>query len=372
VKLKIAVVCYSNGLDYDDRIRKECLALAKNHELMIFAVFSDNRAEKGITSYGIPYMSFQLRTRIFFPSSSFLLLKAIDFYIRVSGYLKCYDRIWAHEEYTFLFALLAKRNKLIWDLHEIPEYFEKILTKKIFHVIERNCRTIIHANPFRIEYLKQKKVINYPDKHFFIRNFPDTMFLSSTELPNSILEFKAWLGTKGYVYLQGLDKPSRYPYQSLSSVLETTDLKIVVVGSFEKRDALRKLILEYGSILQDRVYFTGKIPQLSIPAFLKNALFSIVLYDTKEPNNRYCEANRFFQSINFGVPVISGFNESMAEIIEQYQAGIALRSDGRDIEELKNAIKSLCINYPFYKRNCEGISNVFVWRDQMIDNKFIM
>ena len=55
---KIALVLYTHGLDYDDRIRKEMLsvkALYPNVSFKVFAVEPKNREEEGITSYGVPY-----------------------------------------------------------------------------------------------------------------------------------------------------------------------------------------------------------------------------------------------------------------------------------------------------------------------------
>ena len=55
---KIALVLYTQGLDYDDRIRKEMLSIKSlfpNIDFKIFAVEPNNREENGVTSYGIAY-----------------------------------------------------------------------------------------------------------------------------------------------------------------------------------------------------------------------------------------------------------------------------------------------------------------------------
>jgi len=144
-KKKIAVVCRTVGLEYDDRIRKECISLSKIAQVKIFVTFENNIEEEGVTSYGIPYKSFALTSRKKFTSGHFLLFKAFEFYIKARKPLKKYDLIWAHEEYTFMFALFIKKNKLIWDLHEIPKYFRKIYMKPVFQFIEKRSKHIIHA-----------------------------------------------------------------------------------------------------------------------------------------------------------------------------------------------------------------------------------
>jgi hypothetical protein len=77
------------------------------------------------------------------------------------------------------------------------------------------------------------------------------------------------------------------------------------------------------------------IDQLAIPTYLKHAKFTIILYDISDPNNRYWEANRFYQAINFGVSVITGCIESMAELVREHKIDISLTYDGRDLKEWK-------------------------------------
>jgi glycosyltransferase involved in cell wall biosynthesis len=363
---KIAFVLKTDGFEYDDRIRKECITLSKSADVTIFVTFDNNEEEEGVTSYGIPYKSFSLVMRKKLPSGKFLLIKALEFYLRVRSHLKSFDLIWAHEEYAFLFPLLTKKNKYIWDLHEIPALFDRPFLRSVFHYIEKRSKKIIHANDFRIQYLKKTGFIKNPQKHAFIRNYPDERFLLSKEIPVKYDEFKKWLDSEPYVYLQGLSVSGRYPYNSIASVLDATSFKIVVIGPFEDRVALNMLHEKYPEELEKRVFFAGMIDQLAIPVYLRNALFTIVLYDISKPNNRYCEANRFYQAINFGIPVIVGSNETMSEITDLYNVGIALKSDGCDLEELRTAINQLLENYDLYKRNAESCKKRFVWNDDLI------
>jgi hypothetical protein len=366
-KPNIAIVLRTVGLEYDDRVRKECIALSKIANLKIFVTFENNAEEEGITSYGIPYKSFKLTTRERIPSGKLLLVKAFEFYLKVKPHLKEFDLIWAHEEYTFLFPLFAPRGRFIWDLHEIPAMFTKPIMKNFFNYIENKSKAIIHANPQRIKYLIENAYIKYLVKHSSIRNFPDNNFLDSNVLPNNYTEFKEWLGDKDYVYLQGLTVADRFPYNSIASVLDATELNIVVVGTFEDLEALESLKNKYGEELNRRVFFAGRVNQLAIPAFLRDAKFSIVLYNIDDPNNRYCEANRFYQAINYGIPVIVGCNESMADIMNDYNVGIALQSDGRDLDDLKKSIVLLQAQYDFYKNNASKHGSIFLWDETSLN-----
>ncbi len=364
--MKIAFVARTVGLEYDDRIRKECITLAKqNVDVFIYVNFADNRAEEGVTSYGIPYRSFKLKSRVTLPSAKYLLVKSIDFYLSIRRYLHEYDLVWAHEEYTFIFPLLAKKNKCIWDLHEIPSFFEKRGMRLIFHYIEKKSKKIIHANLYRIQHLKLNKTIKYPQKHVYIHNYPDQKFIMSEGQDDEYVMFIDWLDNAQYIYVQGLFDSSRFSFNTLEAIMRETELKVIVVGKFDQ-EAFELLEKKYNAKLLDRIYFRGMVHQLNIPPYLKNAMFSIVLYDTKIPNNRYCEPNRLYQAIVMGIPVIVGSNESMKEIVEKYHYGIPLKTDGRDIDDIRDGISKLLENYSFYQKSVAGNMQNLIWSDKSI------
>lgn len=365
----IALIIKTSGLEFDDRIRKVSIALSKKSDVKIFALLNDNTEYEGITSYGIPYHSISLKTRNIFSSARFLFIKTLEFNLRAIKLSKKYDIVWINDPETFLIPLLTHNRKIIWDLHELPEMFEKSIFKLIFHKIEKKVHKIIHANPFRIEYLKSKGLVLDNKKHDYIRNFPDSSFLNSSVVPEKYEKFKEWLGLNSFVYLQSLGSSLRFPYNSIASVLETSKHKIVVVGDINKKE-LSKLQNKYGKIIEDRIFFAGWTDQLAIPAYLKQASYTIVLYTKDTPNNLYCEANRFYQAIALGVPVICGFNEPMKEIVDKYDVGITLESDGRDIEQLKASIYTIESKNSLYKSNCIISKEKMIWNNDMVKEEW--
>lgn len=364
-RIKIAMIARTKGLEYDDRIRKECISLSKKADIQIFVNFTDNRKEKGITSYGIPYESFKLSTREKLPSSKFLFIKSMDFFLQVRNKLKDFEIIWAHEEYTYLFPLLGKKRKYIWDQHEIPFRFLKPILRGVFHYIEKKCIYIIHANEFRKEYLIEQGLVKDEKKHKIIRNYPDKNFLEvlSPLESEEFVKFQNWLNNDDYVYLQGISTKRRYPYNTIEAILDSTNNKIVVAGEIDI-ESKKLLLKKYGKKLQDRVYFRGMINQLDIPFYVEKSNFSIVLYDTITANNRYCEPNRMYQAISLGVPVIVGCNEPMKDLVEKYSFGIALKHDGRDLENLIINISLLLKNINEYKKNIESNKQRILWENQ--------
>lgn len=361
---KIAFIVNTTGLEYDDRVRKEALTLSKNAQVKIFVVQTNNKESEGVTSYGIPYKSFRLKTRDKLPSAKLLLVKAAEFYWRVRKYLSDYDIIWVHDVEPFLFTLLLRKTKIVWDLHEIPRLFEKnIVMRTLFRLTEKKCMRLIHANNYRIDYLIRESLINNPEKHIAIRNFPDTQFERSTLKDEKYDEFKKWLGDTDYIYLQGLGGKGRFPLQTIEAVMKAESFKAVVVGQFDVQahEHLSKL---YGDRLYQNIFFRGMVNQLAIPNYIKGSSLSIILYDITEPNNRYCEPNRMYQSIVFQKPVIVGCNEPMSELVTKYGFGIALKSDGSNIAEITDAIYTILNNYDVYVENIKKHKNKILWSEQ--------
>lgn len=363
--MNIAIVVKSDGLEYDDRVRKTAIALSQSSYVKIFIVQDDNKSDVGKTSYGIDYESLRLTTRAKLPSAKFLFLKTFEFYFKLVRRLKEFDAIWYNEEKTFLFPLLAPKSQVfIWDNHEIPMTFTKGWKRKLFNIIEKKSKKMLHANPQRIRYLEEIGLLKYPEKHTFIHNYPDERFVNSDDIPSSFEQFNSWLESDKYVYLQGLNTPGRKPYNSIASVLQMTNYKLVVVGRVDDEEKNR-LQNDFPD-LNKRVYFMGMVPQLSIPSLLKHAEFTLVLYETTKPNNKYCEANRMYQAMALGVPVIVGCNPSMKEVVAD-KYGIALESDGSDFNELKKAVDTLVRNREYYKKNCMDYADEYIWRNSFVD-----
>ena len=118
---KVALILYTSGLQYDDRIRKEILSLCKfdkNIEFEIFAVVPQNVEEHGITDYGVKFHILHLNSRDKYASASHGLAKAFDFYKTLRKQLRNFDVIWCADVETFMFPLLLSSKKpIIWDLH---------------------------------------------------------------------------------------------------------------------------------------------------------------------------------------------------------------------------------------------------------------
>lgn len=372
---KIALVLYTSGLDYDDRIRKEILTIQKlypNVKFKIFAVEPKNREEEGVTSYGVPYRIPYLKTRDSYASGTHTLAKALDFYRMVKKDIKKFDALWCADEQTFPFVLFTFGKPILWDLHELPlPFMGKSYMRLLFRMLERKPKVMIHANNPRLDYLIKIGMVKHPAKHFVLRNYPDFNEIDS-EYDETYQQFVNWLGNDKCVYLQGLMGDARADMESIGAVLATPELKAVVLGRISE-EQMNKFKLSFGEKnINNRVFFAGQQKQLKTPQYIRKCIMSLIFYKKIEMNNWYCEPNRLFQNIINGNPVVVGNNPPMKELVDQYGVGVCANTDGSDQKRIEEAIEKVLLNMETYKLNLASTEGKWLWGSQEDTIKIVM
>lgn len=363
VNKNILMLIRTSGLEYDDRVRKEILTLNRiGYTVEILANYTSNKPEFGMTSYGTNYHVFKLYTRLFLPSARFLPIKMFEFWFRVRLYtlFKKYDYVWLHEEYMFLNALIKPvKSDYILDLHELPNFvFGNDKRLKLYRAIEKNVIKIVVANSERLIYMKNMGLVQSPEKYVILNNYPDKIFagIKKSYLPENITEF---LAGGDYVLLQGGGHRSRYPDRILQAIKKHNIFKVIIVGPVDSE--IDHLIeTQYKGM----VYRTGYIEQLQIPKYFDHAKFTIITYNSDDPNSLYCEPNRLYQSILRELPVIVGLNPPMAKVVDAEMIGVVLQSDGRDSDDIYQALLRMDAQYDIFKYNVRKISKKFLWEKQ--------
>ena len=365
-EIRIALVIKTERLEYDDRVRKEILTIQKlfpQVRFKIFVMLPENKETQGVTSYGTPFQSVYLQSRNKYPSGQKAALKSYEFYKVIKKDLKSFDAVWCANDDTAMVAALVANKHLLWDLHEIPSSLtDRGLKQLLLRYIFARCKVVVHANPQREKYLESIGVVRSPEKHFALRNYPNFSDCD-TEYDDHYQDFVKWRGENKCVYLQGLANDGRAAYESIAAVLRFPQLSAAVVGGFDKesRDRLER---EFGDSFADRVYFVGKIPQLKIPLYVEQCFMSLVFYKNVSPNNYYCEANRFYQSVILGLPVVVGNNPSMRELVDRYGFGVSIDDDGRDVDKIVSGIEEIINHYEMYNANIKNNRAVLNWESQ--------
>lgn len=363
---KVALILYTSGLEYDDRIRKEILtiqSLFPDVQFKIFAVVPENKEASGVTSYGVPYRIPYLYSREKYASGSKTLAKAYDFYKAIKEELEEFDIIWCADIETFIFTLLIKKKPIIWDLHELPLLLMRnFATKIILKLAERRCVALVHANQARVDHLFSVGAFRIQSKHFVLNNFPSFNEIDS-EYDELYEKFVSWKGNSLCVYLQGLNGVARADIESIQAVMAIPELKAVVVGGFT--DATRKKLHEmYGEKFDNRIFFTGKIKQLKTPQYIKVCVASLVFYKNTSPNNYYCEPNRMYQNVINGNPIVVGNNPPMRSFVEKWGCGVVVDSDGSDVCAMTKGLYEVLSNYEQYRERSLLAASHILWESQ--------
>lgn len=372
MKKNILMIIKTSGLAYDDRLRKECETLLKlgQHVKIVALEYEDIRNE-GVTEDNVPFQTLSLFTRTIFPHKRGLAFKTFEMYAHFIRFILSErpDVLWLHNiemaglvPIGWLLKKIGLIRRIIWDQHELPT--EKVtnnrVLRSIFKSILNLCDIIVSANRERRDFLLKKLGYSYCDRFKVIENFADEKFY---KLPQGVLpeKIKSWLGNQMYILAQGGANPGRYLAEVVEAVMSINDVKLVVVGPFarEKRTNLRA---QYQN-LDEKVFFTGWVSQFKLVNYIDNTVASIVLYNAGKQNNRLCAANRLYQALSRGVPGIVGSNPPMKNLVKRFSCGVVLKSDGRDVTDIRKGIHAILANEK-YKENAVKQAKSITWESQ--------
>ena len=364
---KIAMILHTNGIEYDDRIRKEMLTVMKLYPDIKFKIFAiidgdSDMTGEGVSDYGVEYCIPKLASRTKYKSGTHLLAKAYDFYKTVNPMLKDFDALWVANERVFFFVALCCKP-IIWDWHELPMPFLRHGYMKILLcMLMKRCKAIVHANPERIVYIDSIHGLSNKEKQFVIHNYPN-FNEADKQTDEKFAAFKSWLDGDDCIYLQGAGNEARCGIESVRGIMAIDNLKAVVVGKFD--DKLRKqLQKEFGDEFENRLFFTGMVRQQMTPHYIRCCKASLVLYRKTKPNNFYCEPNRMFQSIINECPVVVGCNPPMKELVEKYHFGVVLEDDGTNVTGITDGIKAALANHNCIVEDIKKNKDKILWDSQ--------
>jgi len=156
--MKVLMVIKTTGIDYDDRLRKECASIKDLGNIpQIAALEYENKQKQGVTDEGISFNTISLITRKVLPHKRFLMIKTIEMYIKflIIILVSRPKVIWLHNiemagliPFCWMMKKIGFINKLIWDQHELPanKIFLNKFTKKLLIFLINACESIVVAN----------------------------------------------------------------------------------------------------------------------------------------------------------------------------------------------------------------------------------
>ena len=373
-RLDVLEIIRTMGVQYDDRLRKECTTLAEAGLRVTVSVLEDaNTHDEGEVCPGVSYRSFPLTTRKIFHHKRGLALKLLEMYARFLGaILRRRPRtVWLHNmemagfvPTVWLLRKLGLVERLVWDHHELPpgSFFTRPVLRANFRRLLLMSDVVISANSERRDLLAERVGEDLRPRFGVIDNYVDAAFaaLPVTPLPDDL---SAWLDGEPYILAQGGANPDRYLWNLVEASLGIEEAKLVVVGPYLESE-LAQLRDRFGPSLDARIRFTGSVPQMELVRYIDHALASVVMYDHTTDNCRLCAPNRLYQAVNRGVPVVVGCNPPMAHLVNRYGCGVVLASDGRDARDLGAGLRAVVRDNAHFRERMGEAGGGVSWETQ--------
>lgn len=97
---------------------------------------------------------------------------------------------------------------------------------------------------------------------------------------------------------------------------------------------------------------------------MKRCVLSLVFYKNTTPNNYYCEANRLYQAVSMDMPVVTGNNPSMKDVVQENHIGVFVDTDGRDENLIYQGILDILSNREEFVESIRKKKELLTWKTQ--------
>jgi glycosyltransferase involved in cell wall biosynthesis len=124
--------------------------------------------------------------------------------------------------------------------------------------------------------------------------------------------------------------------EEILHVLADRDEHMVIIGSGDKMDAIRKLILELK--LENRVHLCGKVLPEEVPGILRQARAGLNLLREEGLSYRYSLANKFFDYVHAGIPQVCIDFPEYTQLMSEFRVGLTCSLDASAIHAALNQI----------------------------------
>ncbi len=307
------IVCLvSNDITYDRRMIRICSALADAGKkvLLIGRELPDSKALDSY-SFDVDRISCKYNRGPLFYAE---LIR------RLKKYLKgvSFSNLVVTDLDTALVARSYKNTdvKVYCDLHEYfeetPELIGKYIKKWIWSQVGQQSNSSIDVMYTVNQSLADIFSVQYNRKVVVIRNLPDPMDQRSCDIS---IPLKT-------VYL-GVLNPGRGLESIIRAVANVKEVELTIIGDGPLRLSLELLAKDY----RDRIKFTGALQPSAISKELSKHHLGWNVLDNKSKSYYYSLANKFYDYINHGLPVITMDYPEYKKIVNHYNCGILLSDD---------------------------------------------
>ncbi|MDO8366383.1 MAG: glycosyltransferase [Saprospiraceae bacterium] len=334
----------TNDLSYDQRMHRICGTLAsKGHVVTLVGL-------------GLPH-STPLETRPFAQKRlSCFFQKGFLFYaeynLRLFFYLLVarYDAVCSIDLDTLAagcFASLIRRKKRVFDAHEyfteVPEVVHRPFVKLVWGLVARIClpfyRHAYTVGPDLARIFEEKYGLQFG----VVRNVP-AMNAAVLAIPESNSQIRR-------ILYQGALNEGRGIEAMLEAMQHLENVQLVLAGEGDISSKLRQRAIELR--LDDRVVFLGYLKPEDLKSLTAQAWLGLNLLENRGLSYYYSLANKFFDCVHAGVPVLTMNFPEYRVLNAQHEVAILLEE--LNPTEVSSAIRSLLEDETLYEKlrhNC--------------------
>lgn len=329
------------------------------------------------------------------PSNSLFMPYVETYYKYLYGkcdlYLVCWDRFQNEREEFKKFIFKDKKvghSRNIIDYFKYKLFVEKIIDENSFDkIIVFGIQLAFFLRKILSRY-REKYILDIRDHHKLIKFYNvQSVVENSFSTVISSEGYKSWLPkSEKYIVNHNLYKENLelLDYNSINN----TCINIGYVGALAHYDENVHLIeqLKNNSKFNLKYYGLGTINENLKNYINENNIINVevkgiyerkeenqiyaqidfinILLDNNKINNKTCMANRFYNAVIFGKPIIINMGSYMASIVEKYELGVIIKNRDSLLFEIEKYVENF--NCKKYEKNRE---NCFRWLKKE-ENKF--
>lgn len=352
---KKIVLCISNDIVFDQRLRKVCTSLSQ-HGFDITLVGC--RKKGSLPLKDLPYR--QERMPLFFERGFLFFAEAnirMFFYLLfVKAHVFCANDLdMALPVYV---ASLLRRKKRVFDAHELFCEMHEIVRRpkiyKFWKALERFLQPHFPAGYTENESYANEYRKMYGVDYFVVMNSP--VLLPEPQAMNRVID-------KHVLIYQGVVDRGR-GFEGLIPALQDLDVSLIVCGEGNIFDEVQQKAEELG--VRDKIDFKGYVQPEALKKITPTATIGMNLNANLGASFYYSLSNRFFDYMHACIPQVTMNYPENRRINGQYE--IAILIDDLEPATIAQAVRRLMNDKELYARlraNCLRAREVYNWnRDE--------
>jgi glycosyltransferase involved in cell wall biosynthesis len=355
---QVKIVCtVTNDLNFDQRMNRICSSLVKaGYDVTLIGrklphsiplkkqVFKQKRLFCFFQSGKLFYLEYNIRLFWYLMWTKFDLVCGIDLDTLVPAYL----------------TSVLKRKVCVYDAHEyfseVPEVINRPLTKKVWEGIAaliiprlKYCYTV----GAQLSGVFQQR---YGTPFAVIRNMPVSQH-------NDIQVSVSDPGKEKILFYQGAINMGRGLEALVAAMAQLENYRLWIAGDGDIRSVLEQQVAESG--YQDRIVFLGRVSPDKLREMTPKAWLGLNLLENKGLNYYYSLANKYFDYVQAGVPVLQMQFPEYIHLNQQFRTAILIESLQADtIASAVLALEKDQNLYEVLKSNCLEASKIWNWEHE--------